>query len=97
MNPTDAYRKQIRKREIKRVSYRIQFFFFFSNWRMILSCGGYMISIGFIISLFVHSMLMEDLTLVLRWINLHIKGCLYPKLYIFLLLLMKFVMLFDSN
>lgn len=43
MNPTDAYRKQIRKREIKRVSYRIQFF---RNWEIIVLCRC-LISIGF--------------------------------------------------
>lgn len=56
-----------------------------------------MISIGFI-SLFVHSMLMEDLTLVLRWINLHIKKVAFTLNYISLLLnLVKFVLLFDSK
>lgn len=51
MNPTDAYRKQIRKREIKRVSYRIQFFRKFGGLLFFLICC--MISIGSISLLFI--------------------------------------------
>jgi len=46
MNPTDAYRKELRKKELKRVIYYFHFKFYYYYY---LNLGFYLFSIGTVI------------------------------------------------